>query len=123
MYPIWEGALIDLVFLLFIAIVAIYYHFIWWDLFQMMEPFTHIFARIAQKRPWFFYGIVGLLIVVAMYAGIVIHYWYWQVIHIFLVGFFGWLIGHIIAAASDPNNPPHLPHRFSWQYGRQKACE
>lgn len=109
MYPVWAGILIILSFNASILVFAIFYPFIWYDLFQRFEPFTRQFARIAQKRPWFFYGIVGLLALAALITTIHSNIWYWQVIHAEIVFGLGWLVGHIFDASQDPLNPPHMP--------------
>jgi hypothetical protein len=107
--PIWAGILIDVAFIICVALLAIFYPWIWYDLFQRNEPFTQQWARIAQKRPWFFYGLCGLLLVGAFAGAILIEWWAWRVIHVIVVGFFAWLLPHVWAAAQDPNNPPHYP--------------
>jgi fatty acid desaturase len=106
--PIWEGALIDLAFILAVTLFAVFYPWVWYDLFQRNEPFTAQYARIAQKRPWFFYGICVVLLLGA-FIGAMIAAWWLRVILIITVGFFGWFIPHIWSASQDPSNPPHFP--------------
>jgi DMSO/TMAO reductase YedYZ heme-binding membrane subunit len=108
MYPIWAGILIDLAFIAVIALIFVFYHFIWYDLLQRNEPFTKEFARIATKRPWFFFGIMAVLIGLTIFAGVQSPQWYWQVIHFTIAVVLGGVAGHVIDYMYDPNNPPHL---------------
>ena len=111
--PIWLGWVIIAAFLTTGTLIAIFYNWVWYDLFQRYEPWSAELGRICAKRPWLWYTVSGLLALFSVISAVMGPWWV-RVIFVFVVGFFGWFLPHIAGYAADPDNPPHLVRAFRW---------